>query len=152
MNLTITRGIENNKFTTLVAFKEFGGIGMTSEDEMALLQNYPIILTYGEITFSDKFKVVSGNVVQDSTGDTVTLILSERKTPLTQVFQVRYEVSTGQILDAELGTSLISKELVAQAKCILFENKVKERITSLLTIAKTKNNSFEINSPIDVVI
>lgn len=153
MNLTITRGIENNKFTTLVAFKEYGGVGMTAEDEMALLQNYPIVLTYGDITFSDKFNVVAGNVEQDSSlGETVTLILSERKTPVTEAFQVKYEVNANQILDSEIGTLLTTKELVAQAKCILFEMKIKDRISALLAIAKTKNSSFEIDSPIDVIV
>lgn len=63
MILEINRNVENNKFQTLVAFKEFGGLDITADDEKELLVNYPITINYKDIIFSGKFKVVNGEVI-----------------------------------------------------------------------------------------
>ena len=156
MNLTISRNVENNKFETLIAFESFGGMDITPEQEQELIGNYPIVLDTNDITFSGKFEVVNGEVIKvadDSlTGETVTLVIPKRIVSIDNLLQMRYEITVSQIMDSELGTLLTTKEQVCQAKVKLFEDKVIDKIKAMITELKTKDNSFESESPINITV
>lgn len=156
MKLKITRNVNNNKFETMVEFEEWGGLDIEAEDEKELLANFPCILDYKNVTFSGKFKIENGEVVKaddkDEQCEQVSISLVKKVLPITESFQAKYEVSISQILDEEIKTILNTKELVCQAKVKLFENKISEEIKKLIDITKVKNNNFEKESPISIIL
>lgn len=153
MNLTIKRDIDNNKFSTIISFASYGSLDITPEDEEALLQDYPVSLTYSDISFTGKYGVANKKVTKDdAAGDTITFVISNKKIPLDANFIAKYEINTNQILDSEIGAKLNTKELICDAKCTLFEDKIQAQIGTLLAAIKAKGNEFESESPINVTI
>ena len=154
MNFKIERDILDNKFTTQIVFDSYGSVDITPEKEQTLLENYPTKLTYSDINFTDKYEVDSdNNVVRNEVdGEEVTIALTNKDIPLGEEFVAKYEVSTSSIKDIEVGTLLNTKELVCEAKCKLFEEKIVEKLTELINEVKSKDNDFEDESPIDITI
>lgn len=155
MKLTTTRKTENNKVETTIIFKEWGRNSISAEDEQRLLNDYPQIINYKDLTFSGFFKVENKEVVKATStedGEKVTLVTIPKLVPLTDAFQVKYEIGLNQILDSEIGTKLNTKELVAQAKCKLFEDTIKNEITKMLNALELKDNTFETSTPIEEIL
>lgn len=152
MNLKITRDITNEVYSTTIAFDSFGDTVLTSDQEQKLLVDFPIILDYGAITFSDKYKITNGVISADATGDTVTIVPLAKKVPIVEAFTLSFSYSANQVLASEIGTNLTTKELVAEAKVILFEDKIKTQIKALLDAIKAKGDSFDENSPTIVTV
>lgn len=153
MNFTITRTINNNVFDTKMQFASYGALDITSDDEQSLLTDYPIMLEYSTITFSGKYTVTGKDVIASDTGDVVNMTIPNKRILLDKDFVAEYSISTSQILDSEIGsTALKTKELVAQAKCLLFENAIKTQITTLLTGVKAKDSNFAKQNPINITI
>lgn len=154
MHLVINRNILNNKFETVVSFQGFGNNDMTPEEEKELLENFPIEISYADIAFSGKFDVVSGEVVASEALDAeeVGFVIAQRTIKINELFVAKYEVSTSQIQDTELGTKLSTKELVCQAKAKLFELKVIAEVKRLVDELKLKSTNFEAETPIMVTI
>jgi hypothetical protein len=153
MNLTINRSIDNNVFKTTMKFASFGGLDITSEEEQELLQDYPIVLEYNNITFSGKYGLNGKNVIIDETnGDTVSIIIPNKKIVIDESFIAEYAVSSLQVPDSELGEVLTVKENICEAKCLLFEEKIKAAISTLITGIKAKDSDFGKNNPINITI
>lgn len=79
MQLKIERNVKNNKFETMISFENYGGTDITVEDEKELLENYPCVINYKDLTFSGKFNLKDKEVVLDETdeGETVTLTVMD---------------------------------------------------------------------------
>lgn len=227
MKIKIDRNIQDNKFTTILKFEEWGGKKLTAEEEEELLKNFPCEIAYNDIKFEGRFKTDEKNNVvllnldktvnkevviqkeqdiQDEKhkkeekqvlethdghmeapqmgeahievldehgtkethtmkiedkskqvdnipeGDLVVLSIINKIIPLDDKFQVKYEVATSEILDTELGKQLKNKELVCQAKTILFETRVIDRIIELIKQTQEKDSDFEKKNPIEVII
>lgn len=160
MKLDTKRGIEQNVFSTVVAFKEFGSQNLTPSQEEAMLADHPVILEYKKLDFKGKFKVVNGEVFEvvlatpsvgttvigDPTGTDcveVAISLNNVEVKVDSALSVTYKVDVKTITPLEVGTVLTTKELVCQAKCVLFENRVKLEVVRLLAEARSKVNAFE---------
>lgn len=154
MNLKILRNIENGTYSTIISFESWGGTTLTSDEEKDLLHDFPIMLDYKDITFSGKYKLLNGVVVADEVaGDSVLITPLTKTVPLIEGFSLSYSCSVNEVATSELtGTSLNTSELVAEAKVILFEDKVKDKISSLMTIIKAKRDKFEDGTPTIVTI
>ncbi|WP_291567032.1 MULTISPECIES: hypothetical protein [unclassified Clostridium] len=154
MQLKIERDVKNNRFETIISFENYGGTDITAEDEKELLENYPCMISYKDLTFSGKFNIKDKEVVLDESdnGETVTLTVMDKVFPLTENFQAKYEINIKDILDSELQTKLNTKELICQAKILLFEEKIVEKIKELIVDLKAKDNNFEKASPIHITI
>lgn len=154
MQLKIERNVKDNKFETMISFEDYGGTDITAEDEKELLENYPCMISYKDLTFSGKFNVKDKEVVIDESdeGESVTLTIMDKVLPLTENFQAKYEINTKDILDTELQAKLNTKEIICQAKVLLFEEKIVEKIKELIADLKAKDNNFEKASPIHITI
>ena len=58
-------------------------------------------------------------------------------------FEVSYSIDAKKVPDTEVKAVLKSKELVAEAKCVLFEAKVKEALGNVIDALKAKRTTFE---------
>ncbi|AAK79078.1 hypothetical protein BJV85_002895 [Clostridium acetobutylicum] len=153
MNFNTTQDVTNNIFTTTTTFDSYGNLAMTAEDEQALLKDYPLNLTYSAISFTGKYTVNGKDIVEDETnGDTVSLVIPNKIIPIDENFIAKYSIAAAQVLSSELGTKLTTPELVAQAKCILFKDKVLAQINTLLTAVRAKDNNFAKTNPIKTTI
>lgn len=146
MRLLPTREIENNVFKTVITVAEMGSAIMTAEEETEVLKNFPQILKYKDITFTATFKVENGvpTISTDSGSVSVSLDLNNIETLLSPEMKFVFTSDANKILASEIDDAVLTtSQLVSQAKCILFENKVIEKITELLTKAKGNINTFE---------
>lgn len=146
MNFSVTRMLENKIFTTTVKFASYGGFGLTAEEEEALLADFGAPeIDLGAINFTGKLSVGADRrvVMDDSGGEEVSFILNSKKVALNKDFSASYVVDSKKINDTELGSTLKTKELVAEAKCVLFENMLKDAQASAMDILKKKQTTFE---------
>lgn len=149
MKILPVRTIENNIFTTTIKPSEFGTSAVIAEDEISMLKDFPQTLKYSDITFSDNFIVTEGNplISSDEGAVAVTLDLNNKEYILDENFEVTLSIDASKIQSSEIdSTVLTNAQLVAQAKIILFETKVINRISTLLTNARSHVNNFEVTT------
>lgn len=146
MDFKITRGLENKVFSTGVKFAAYGGFGLTTEEEESLIADFGApVIDLGAIVFNGKFSVGADRrvVVDDAAGEEVSFILNSKKVNVDKSFEVSYSIDAKKVPDTEVKAVLKSKELVAEAKCVLFEAKVKEALGNAIDALKAKRTTFE---------
>lgn len=155
MNLICKEDIENEVFSITLQFDSYGSLGLSPEEEASLLNDFPVNLVYSDISFSGKYGLdADGNVVVDDlTGDTVSLIIPNKKILLDSNFKIIYSISKSQITTNELGEKLTTPEKVCIAKCRLFQKAVIAQVTTLLTSVRGKITDFASSTtPITITI
>lgn len=93
---------------------------------------------------------VYGNVVSTITnlpsGDLVKLSLNNKVLPIDSTFDAKFEIDSSKISTSQLGTYLTTPELVCQAYCYLFRNRVVSEADRLVLLTRSKANNFETES------
>lgn len=146
MDFKVTRELENKVFSTGVKFAAYGGFGLTTEEEESLIADFGApVIDLGAIVFNGKFSVGADRrvVVDDAAGEEVSFILNSKKVNVDKSFEVSYSIDAKKVPDTEVKAVLKSKELVAEAKCVLFEAKVKEALGNAIDALKAKRTTFE---------
>lgn len=149
MKILPIRSIDNDIYKTIIKPLEWGTSLVTAEKELAMLEDTPQVLRYADIDFKDKFKISEGLpvITSDEISEDVveiTLNLNNKEFVLDDNFEVSLSIDANKILDSELDEKVFKdKHLLAQAKIILFETKIIERIKKLLEIARGYVNKFE---------
>lgn len=146
MKIKPIRSIENDTYTTLIKPLEFGISSMTDEEELAMLEDTPQMLRYADIEFVDKFVITNGlpTISTDEDAVEISLNLNNKEYIINEDFSVSFSSDSNKILDSELDDKVFTnKHLLAQAKVILFETKVIEKIKELLDVARSHRNTFE---------
>lgn len=150
MNFETKHEVHSGVFSTTVAFTEFGvGTELDAEHEQALFEDlgFPVI-NLGSIKFNGKFKVADSKRVivaeeSDTDADAVSLIVNSKVLEVGPGFVASYKSDSVDIADSELGPVLNTKKLVAEAKCVLFETKVKEAVKAAIEAVKAEKTRFE---------
>lgn len=145
MKFTTTRSIDKNILSVTVAFKEYGTNDLTAEEEKEIFESYPTKLVYSDITFSGKYQVTGKEVVANPGGDQIELTLNNKSVKVDGAFTVSYRIDANTIPASALtGKNHLNKaELLAQGYCKLFEDKVKDRLKTILSATRDKYNNFE---------
>lgn len=145
MNITTTNEITNGVFSTVIAVTGFGADTLSGEEELNLLNNYSCKLRYKDLDFIGKFKIVDGELTMTDDEDSVEveLAVSDMAIPINKNFKAEYKIALNKIQDSEIGDILTSKEMICEAKCILFANVVKEGLRKILEEVRSKSTSFE---------
>lgn len=120
---------------------------MDDKHEQALFNDLgnPVINT-GSILFEGKYKVDGDKRIvstKDDDGDTVKFIMNAKRYELAPGFVISYSADAGDVADSELGAVLNTKRLVAEAKALLFQDKIHEAITKAVTDLKEQRTRFE---------
>lgn len=147
MNFKVEKSLDNQVYTVAVKFDSFGATDLTAAEEQALVADFgaPTIDVGGQ--YDGKLKVDEGVIVEDVTGDTVSIIVNSNKVAVTTGFIASLTVDAKKIAAADLGVSLTTPHLVAEAKCDLFAAKIKEKLAAAITALRAKKTSYEANSP-----
>lgn len=144
MNLLITNDIDKNVFSTNISIKEMGTASLTAEEESAILADFPTKVLFKNLVFVGKFDADNGLPVltTDDTGEEVKLELTNQEIPLDENFTTIYRVDMNKIPGSELGTVLNTRELLAQAKCVLFTSVIKAEIKRIMEDIRSKATAF----------
>lgn len=145
-----THKVENNVFSVTVAFEGYGTDDMDEAHEQALFNDLgnPVI-NLGSIVFKGKFKVDGDKrVVFDSTdadpdADEVSFIVNAKRLELTEGFTATYAADAGDVATSEIGAHLNTARLVAEAKALLFQEKVHAAIKEAVEALKAQRTRFE---------
>lgn len=145
MKILPVRSIENNTFNTVIKPSEMGDSIRTAQQEIDLLADFPQVLRYSDIEFKGKFVVTDGipSISDEVDAVEVTLDLNNREFTLGEDMEISLEVNADKIASSEVNDVLTDTLLVAQAKVILFENRVMAKIKELLDTARSHINTFE---------
>lgn len=145
MKILPVRSIENNTFKTVIKPSEMGDSIRTAQQEIDLLADFPQVLRYSDIEFKGKFVVTDGipSISDEANAVEVTLDLNNREFTLGEDMEISLEVNADKIASSEVNDVLSDTLLIAQAKVILFENRVMAKIKELLDTARSHINTFE---------
>lgn len=141
--------LENGIFQTTVSIKEFGTVDLTPEQEKEKLNDFNNELVYKNIDFEKNIKVVEGiptiteDVVDNSSVVKVGLAMNNQTYIIDENFNVSYRIDVKRILEGEKNAVLTTKELVCQAKCLVFSTCIKEELEKIVNEALTKVIGFE---------
>lgn len=157
MNFDTKHSVENNVFGVEIKFAGYGTDDMPEKQEQALfndLGNPEINL--GSIVFEGYFKVDGDKRVvpatvtpakestpESSDGDKVSFIVNAKRFVLDENFVASYYADAADVAASELGTQLTTARLVAEAKALLFQEKVHEAIKKAVSGIKAERTRFE---------
>jgi C-terminal processing protease CtpA/Prc len=93
----------------------------------------------------EEIEVVQPTVEEPAAASTqtITLKLINESIPVDENFKASLKINVNSIRDEEVGEIINSKKLVAQAKLILFAEKIKEELENLLKDMRKTDNKFE---------
>lgn len=149
MYLKIKHEIDNNVFITDISVESLGTEQLRPEDEEELLNDFPIFLEYRNLTFAKNVKVTDNITVvtDDPVGEGVVQVvlppLTNKEVRIDKDFALSYKCDTGKITSAAMDENVLTtKELVAQARCAVFDSVICEDITDKLNDIRVKAPAF----------
>lgn len=147
MKVIPIRDIENNEYKVTIKPDSFGTATVTEESEIAMLKDFPQILRYADIEFKSKFVVTDGipTISTDASAVEVKIEnLTNKEYLIDEDLKIEFSVNADKISTSDIDSVVLTdKFLAAQARVLLFENKVLAKIKELMEIARANVNSFE---------
>lgn len=149
MNFKVERTLIDQVFTTKVKFDTFGGAGITPEEEQSLIADFgaPVIDVgseeyIGKYTYDPVTKTFTEDAVA---GDQISFILNSMKIEVKEGFEASFNINAKRVTAAELTgkKSLTKPSLIAEAKCLLYEKKVKDKLAAAITELKGNMSNFD---------
>lgn len=155
MKLTVTPKIVDNRYSVVIAFKQFGSADLTSAMEEKIIDDYAPKFKLSDLTFERTyaFDEGSGRVVpndEEDTSTTVKLTTPNREVAINSDLELGYTVHIKEIADNELENTLDTKDKVAQAKVQLFVDVITSEINKTLKNLATRLNDFEDEYDVDL--
>ena len=146
MFLKITNDIEKNVFSTKITIDSFGTETLSPTEEADMLNDFPEKISFRSLSFKKNI-VLEGNVpkIDDSgSGLLVSLPpLSNKEIILDENFEALYKIDTARISNLAVdGSVLTTKELVAQAYCLIFSTVICEAVERAMLSIRSKAPSF----------
>ena len=143
MKFTVERKVESNVYSVTITHKDYGTNSLDADSEKKILDCYQPTLVYSDITFTGNYTVSGGNVQAGGT-DSIKLSLNNRKVNIDDKFSVAYRIDANSISASEYtsNTDINKAELLAQAQCKLFEDKVKAQLQTVLDNTRSMSNDF----------
>lgn len=117
--------------------------------EIETLHDYVRKIKFTDIDFTANVKMDSDTptVTEDEVSDTVVEVSLGKVAPkeyiLDENLNIMFSIDATRINDSELNSILTTKPLVSQAKIAVFQSKIKENITEILTEMRNEDNTFE---------
>jgi hypothetical protein len=134
-------------FSTAIVFSGYGDNKLSDTEEQALIDDFgsPVI-NLGALTYTGKFAINDDTrVVADDSGDEISIIVNTKALTLDNNFKAEYVSDSKKFLksDYSANTVINTPELLAEARCLLFEETVKAAIADALKALKEKTTRFE---------
>lgn len=142
--------IENDNVGVEITVDVLGTADLTAEQELELLHNYNKMIEFNKISFKGNMKInnnlpvvtedpVDGtNVVEVAINDIINeqIIVDEN-------LHITFNRDVTKFPESELNDVFSKRELLGQAKVILFATRIKEAITEKLAEIRDLSNTFE---------
>lgn len=153
MQLKITHDIENNIFTTVLTVDSFGTEQLSEDDEKELLNDFPTKIAYRNLTFtknvtmSGSVPVVTDTAITSENEDTIVAVtippISNKEVQIDENFNAVYKIDVNKIPNSAVDANVLTtKELVAQAYCVVFDAVVEGAVGTAMTAIRAKAPAF----------
>ena len=151
MKLNIKKTIEDNIITVDISVNSLGTSTSTSEEEMAVLADFPRSVRFSDIDFKGNIKLDSNSdpVVTTDPVDGTTVVALELKNIINKEYPINADLNISMPFDvtkiaaSEVNTVLDTVEIVGKAYAELFATKVQEEIAKKLAEVRSLNTKFE---------
>ena len=151
MKLNINKKIENNIITVDISVDSLGTSTSTSEEESAILADFPRSIKFSDIDFKAKVKLDENSdpIVTEDEVDGSTVVEVELKNiinkeyPINQDMDVSISFDVTKISTSETNTLLDTVEKVGKAYASVFSAKVQAEIAKKLAEVRSLNTKFE---------
>lgn len=146
MKLKFDPKIENNIVKMTITVDSLGTSGMTAEDEASLLQDFPAIVEYKNLTFSKKLNLNAQNdVIEDNTtGEAITVSVINKKIPVDANFTAEFILNINDIPTTSLLTIFNTKEKMGRAMAECFRLTIIDALKTILADMRAKKSDFEV--------
>lgn len=156
MDLKVSKNIDNNIFSVNITVDAYGTNQLSEDEEKELLLNFPVKLSYRNLTFSRNIKM-EGSVpviteAEPATTDgvsngvvKVTLPpLSNKEIQIDDDFNAYYKIDYTKIPSGLIDETVIkTKEIMAQVYCEIFADVVCNAVQDIMTEVRKKAPAFE---------
>ena len=151
MKLKVNKKIENNIITVDISVDSLGTSTSTSEEESAILADFPRSIKFSDIDFKAKVKLDENSdpIVTEDEVDGSTVVEVELKNiinkeyPINQDMDVSISFDVTKIPTSETNTLLDTVEKVGKAYATVFAAKVQTEIAKKLAEVRSLNTKFE---------
>ena len=151
MKLNINKKIENNIITVDISVDSLGTSTSTSEEESAILADFPRNIKFSDIDFKANVKldensdpVVTAEEANDSTIVAVELKnIINKEYPINADLNISISFDVTKISTSETNTLLDTVEKVGKAYATVFVAKVQAEIAKKLAEVRALNTKFE---------
>lgn len=150
MYLKFVHDIENNVFSTVITIDSLGTEELSEDEEREVLRDFPSKIAYRNLTFVKNVRI-NGSVPEvtdtEADGENVVSVslptLSNKELLLDKSFEATYRIDVNKIANSVVDTSVLTtKELVAQAYCIVFDEVIREAIENIMIDIRQKAPAF----------
>lgn len=150
MDLKITKNIDANVFSTNIVFDAFGSEQLSESEEKSLIENFPVKLAYRNLKFTKNVHI-DGTVpaiTDEEEGESVVSVtlppLSNKEILIDENFNAYYKIDYTKVpLSAVDDNVLTTKELVAQAYCLIFAQVICDAVKDIMDEVRKKAPAFE---------
>lgn len=151
MKLKVNKTIENNIISVNITVDSLGTSTITSEEEAAILADFPRSVKFSDIDFKANVKLddngdpeVTKDVTDDSTIVAVELKnIINKEYPINQDMNISISFDVTKIATTETNTLLDTVEKVGKAYATVFAAKVQAEIAKKLAEVRSLNTKFE---------
>ena len=151
MKLNVKKTIEDNIITVDINVISLGTSTSTSEEEIAVLTDFPRSVRFSDIDFSANVKLDDAGdpVVTDEEADDSTIVSVELKNIINKEYPINADLNISMPFDvtkiatSETNILLDTVEKVGKAYATVFAAKVQEEIAKKLAEVRSLNTKFE---------
>ena len=149
MYLGVKRDIESNVFYIDIKMDSFGTDQLSEDEDRELTHDFPTKIAFRNLTFTRNVKLNGAvpEITEEDAGEgivTVTLPpLSNRELLLDENFHAEYKIDTAKIPGSAVDDAVLTtKELVAQAYCLVFESVIVDAATAIMESLRSRAVGF----------
>lgn len=142
--------IENDIVSVDITVDILGTADLTENQELELLHNYNKIIEFNKISFKGNMKIENNiPVVTEDAADGSSIVevsisdVINQQIVVDENLHISFSRDITKFPDSELSDVFDKKEILGQAKCILFATRIKEAIAEKLGEIRALSNTFE---------
>lgn len=150
MKINQKNTIENDNVGVDITVDVLGTADLTAEQELELLHNYNKMIEFNKISFKGNMKVVNNlPVVTDGPVDGTSVVevvindIINEQIIVDENLHITFSRDVTKFPESELNDVFSKREMLGQAKVILFATRIKEAITEKLAEIRDLSNTFE---------
>lgn len=142
--------IENDNVGVEITVDVLGTADLTAEQELELLHNYNKMIEFNKISFKGNMKINNNlPIVTDDPVDGTSVVevvindIINEQIVVDENLHITFSRDVAKFPESELNDVFSKREMLGQAKVILFATRIKEAITEKLAEIRDLSNTFE---------